>query len=107
MSMDEPISPEEPARPRLSAAAGLLLLLIRGVLLWLTIPLSVLAWPFMWPVLRRRRVNLGQFLGWVDLNLVASIERSILRPLIRAPFAWTSTLEMSNVTHRIALTDPA
>ena len=65
------------------------MLLVRGVLLWVVVPLSLILWLALWPVLRFHRVRLGQFLGWIDLNLVALIEGTILRPMLPAPFPWT------------------
>lgn len=86
---------------RVSALAGLTLLAIRGVLLWVVIPLTMLCWlpASFW--LRRRDVHLGQFLGWVDINLVACLERTALRPLFRAPVAWVPARSMPQVTHRV------
>jgi hypothetical protein len=78
---------------------------IRGLLLWAVIPLAVLSWVILLPMLRGR-AGLARFLGWVDLNLIAALERSILRPLIRDPANWVPIGELSNVRHRIRLTDP-
>ena len=66
-------------------AAGVAVLLVRGVLLWVVVPLAVASWLLLAIVLRRRGVTLGKFLGWVDLNLVAFLGRTILRPIVRAP----------------------
>lgn len=91
---------------QLPAFGGLLLLLIRGVLLWLVVPASLLWWVFAWPFLRRRQVRLSQLLGWVDLNLVAAIECTLLRPLVRSRLAWTPVSAMPTVKHRIGFLDP-
>ena len=96
----------ERSNVRLPISVALILLGIRGVLLWLVVPLSLIAWPCLWPILRRHNIRLGQFLGWVDLNLISTIEHSILRPLIKVPLPWTSTRELPNVTHRIGVLDP-
>lgn len=89
--------------PQTSLPAGLSLLVMRGVLLWLVVPAAYLTWlPIsIWP--RRRGVNLGQFLGWVDLNLVACLQRTVLRPLFRAPIDWVPVRLMPGVTHRVDL----
>lgn len=89
----------EPAQ--LSMIATLLLLIVRGLILWLVIPLTLLWWLLTWPILQKRKVSLAQLLGWVDLNLVAAIERSILRPLIRSPLPWTPVKALPDVSHRI------
>jgi hypothetical protein len=92
---------------RNSFIAGLLLLLVRGVLLWVVIPIAICAWPFVYPRLRKKGVGFGQFLGWVDLNLMASLSQTVLRPLFRAPVEWVAWREMPEVTHRVAWNDPA
>jgi len=50
---------------------GLLVLLVRGVLLWLVVPLAALVWLFVAIPLRRSGVRFLQYLGWVDLNLLS------------------------------------
>lgn len=92
---------------RVSIIAGLALLCLRGVLLWIVIPLAALAWLPVSVRLRRRGVKLGQFLGWIDLNLVAFLERTILRPLFCSPIQWTPTRAMPEVTHRVGALDLA
>jgi hypothetical protein len=57
--------------------------------------------------LRRMGVTFGGYLGWVDLNLVAALEHSILRPLFREPLSWTPVRSMPDVTHRVRWLDPA
>ncbi len=84
----------------------LALLTVRGVLLWIVIPIVFLSWLVSWPHWHRKHIQLSQLLGWSDLNLVAAIERSILRPFVTSPAQWVSYSEISNVTHEIGLTDP-
>lgn len=90
---------------RLSVAAGLGLLTIRGVLLWVVVPLSLVIWIVILPIFNRRGIKLGQFLGWIDLNLCALIEHTILRPLISSPVEWVIMEKMSSITHRIGKLD--
>lgn len=87
--------------------AGLALLCVRGVLLWIIIPLAALAWLPVAVWLRRRGVKFRQFLGWVDLNLIAFLERTVLRPLFRSPIQWTPARAMPEVTHRVDALDLA
>ncbi len=98
------MSPEGGTRQN-SVAAGVALLVLRGILLWVVVPLAALAWlvSFNW----LRGVSAGQFLGWIDLNLIAFLSRSILRPLFRAPPPWIPVSQMSRVTHRLRWIDPA
>lgn len=86
---------------RLPAVVGFVLLLLRGVLLWVIVPIGLVVWMIVGGSLRRRGVGCGQFLSWLDLNLIAMIERTVLRPLVRAPFPWTPAADLPRVTHRI------
>jgi hypothetical protein len=84
----------------------MVLLLVRGVLLWVVVPLGVLAWPVVALSFRRRGLCLGEFLGWLDLNLTSAIQRSVVRPFFDAPIPWTPFSEAAGLTHRIRLLDP-
>jgi hypothetical protein len=92
---------------RLRVVVALVLLVVRGVLLWLVVPLTVLGWLLAWPFRRRKPVHLAQLLGWMDLNLIAAIEHSILRPVISSPLQWTPLSALLTVSHRIGLLDLA
>jgi hypothetical protein len=83
------------------------LLVFRGMLLWLVLPPAVLTWLIVAPYARRRGVSLGAVLGWVDLNLVACLQRSVLRPLAVTRMPWTHLHELPYITHRVRLLDPA
>lgn len=87
--------------------AWLCLLFIRGVLLWLVVPVATIVWLFgaYWFV--RDGASLGQFLGWVDNNFLIVIERSLLRPFFEKPtHPWVPYVNIAEVTHRISLLDP-
>jgi hypothetical protein len=79
----------------------LVLLTVRGLLLWVIVPLGLLLWPFVAARLRKRGVGLGQFLGWVDLNLISAIQRSLARSLFDTPIPWLPLSAASDVSHRI------
>jgi predicted tellurium resistance membrane protein TerC len=89
-----------------SVLGGLAALLIRGVLLWLVVPLATLWWLVARAAGRTRGIPLGQFLGWIDLNLIAGIQRTIMRPFVRSPVDWVPASDMRQVTHRLRVTDP-
>ena len=95
-----------PRQPRLSFVTGLLLLLVRGVLLWLVVPVAAISWLLLWPVMKRRDVSLGSFIGWADLNLMAALERGLFGPFVKEPLGWTPWREMRDVTHRVRFGDP-
>ena len=84
--------------------AGMLLLVIRGILLWVLVPVGCVAW--LLTILWTRR-PLGEFLGWLDSNLVVLLERSVLRPFFPQPTQnWVPASRMSTVKHRIGVLDP-
>lgn len=68
-----------PSREALGAMGAIALLLVRGLLLWIMIPIGIMLWLliFGWSA----RVGLGTFLGWLDLNLVAALQRVLLHPV--------------------------
>lgn len=92
---------------RVAVVTGPILLVARGVLLWLVVPGSVLCWLAGWPYWRSRHATLGQLLGWADLNLVAGLQRGPLRPLVSNPVPWTPLRNLPQVTHRLRAVDPA
>lgn len=107
-----PKSRPEPSAPprvafRIVIPDRLALLALRGLLLWLVVPAAVLCWVPLAFWLRRKHVSFARFLGWVDLNFIAALQRSILRPLFRQPLPWTPVRSMPHVTHRVAWLDPA
>lgn len=84
-----------------SFVGGLTLLFLHGFLMWIVIPLAFFTWLPAWFWLHRRGASLGQFLGWVDLNLTACLERTILRPLFPAPLPWVPARSMVDIRHRV------
>ena len=90
---------------RIGEYAGFFLLIIRGILLWLVAPLSLLLWLIVGPLFR---IPLGPFLGWVDLNLMSAISSSVLRLWIpRAAYPSVPFGGARHVTHRMRFTDLA
>jgi hypothetical protein len=89
--------------------ALVLLLIVRGLLLWIVLPVAALAWLVRLPYafVRRRPVSIGQTLGWADLNLIASLERSLLRPLAREHSSFVRWHDAATVSHRPSLFDLA
>ena len=91
---------------RNSILGGVLILLARGLLLWVVVPVATLAWMVAFPWLHRRGVRFLQYLGWIDLNLIAFLQRFVFRPLVRWPIDFVSAREMSLVVHRLRAIDP-
>lgn len=81
----------------------LTLLAVRGILLWIFIPLGFLLWllAFSWI----SRVGLSAFLGWMDLNLLAALQRVLLRPVTKESsmprIAFVPLTRLDSVRHRI------
>ncbi len=90
-----------------TAIGGLVLLVLRGILLWIYVPLATIVWVLGSPWLVPTGATLGRFLGWVDIGVIVAMQTSILRPLYpepsleRVPFS-----EIATVTHRIGILDP-
>jgi len=88
---------------RLRFIGLVLMLLVRGVLLWVVIPASAIWWLTAIPVnalMRKQYISLGQTIGWADLNLMALLNLGRLNPFV----SWSKA---SNVEHRVSLIDPA
>ena len=99
---------DEPDREwRFGFFPAFMLVLLRGVLLWLLILLAGLVWLIGWPVWKRRNVPASQLIGWADLNLVASLQRSLFRPFVKNPAAFVPIRQVSEVTHRVLWNEPA
>ena len=98
---------KEGARSALGGISVFTLLVVRGLLLWVVIPLGFIAWLLLGWV---RGVGPGQFLGWVDLNLIAALQRLLVRrvngewPMPRVDFVPIGKLR--SVRHRVSVLDP-
>lgn len=90
----------------LGAIAALLVLTVRGALLWLLVPIGTLVWMLTLQGVGKKRVSLGAFLGWLDNNLVFTLIRGPLSPLFpSAPVKWIPASQRFTVTHRIGAGD--
>ena len=90
------------------ALSPLMILVLRGVLLWLVIPVTVVAWVVTYPVavLLGKGVRLPQVLGWADLNLIAALQRLLPARQVEARVAFVGWQQIGSVTHRIGFADP-
>lgn len=79
----------------------LVMLLLRGLLLWVVIPIAVLSWIVLGPI---TTASLGACVGWFDLNLIVFLQRVVLRPLTReSPVSWVPLSKMKTTEHRFTL----
>lgn len=85
---------------------GLLLLLIRGLALWLLIPMACLVWP-LWTALDRSGPTLGQVIGWADWNFMVAPQMTVLRPFFWKDriARWVPVRDVSRVVHRVGFFD--
>jgi hypothetical protein len=90
-------------------AGGLLLFFTRGLLLWVVVPFAMLVGLAMKPYRRLvgRPVQIRQVIGWADLNLIAALQRSVVRPLVADPAPFVPWSALDEVVHRVRLGDPA
>ena len=91
-------------RQPLEPIPAFLLPVSRGILLWILIPLGFVAWILGSPWFLLKHISLGQFLGWLDLNLCVALQRGPLRLFIAKPWlSWIPASKMHQTEHRIAL----
>jgi hypothetical protein len=98
---------QEDAIPRASGLAWVALLLVRGALLWIVVPVTALGWAVSFAWLWGSGITLAKALGWSDLNLIAAIQRTSLRPWFRRRQAWVPVGDIPTVEHRLSWLDPA
>jgi hypothetical protein len=104
----EPAETGDVSGSKSEAIAGFVLLLVRGLLLWLVIPLAFISWLLLAParaLLGRPYVAPGKVIGWADLNLIAAIGQLLVRPFGRR-VDFTPWSELMSVDHRVSLIDP-
>ena len=99
--------PEAHQRLRFPLVTGIAFLVLRGVLLWVVIPLAFV----LWVIVRlsggdRSDLSLRTVVGWADLNLCAALSRSLLRPMVIRPLEWTPWRDVESVSHRVSPLDP-
>lgn len=93
--------------PSMSGAAGACLWLLRAFLLWIYVLIAVLFWPIALILARGAKTAIPEFVGWVDLNMVAMLQRTLFRPFIKNRIAWTPFSQVADVRHRPSWFDSA
>lgn len=72
-------------------------------MLWILIPVGTVAWAFTLPW---SRCDLAIFLGWLDNNQIATLQRHVLRIGFPEPgYTWIRFRDMQTVEHRIRFGD--
>lgn len=91
-------------RDAVKELAQFVMLLVRGLLLWVVVPLAVVSWVALGPI---TTASLGACIGWFDLNLFVVLQRVVVRPLTReAASAWVPLGKMRTTEHRVSILDP-
>lgn len=93
-----------PTREALGDVSALALLLVHGISLWIIIPIGFTLWllALSWTA----RLGLGEFLGWLDLNLIAALHRAMVRPFNGSRVEFVPARLIQTVIHRIHVVDP-
>ncbi|KRE24908.1 hypothetical protein ASG80_22580 [Agromyces sp. Soil535] len=95
---------EKPARTGLAVISVFALMVVRGLLLWILNPVGFLLWLLFGWILG---VGPGQFLGWLDLNLIATLQRVLIHPINgewpMPRVAFVSIGMLRSVRHRVHL----
>jgi hypothetical protein len=92
--------------PRAGVVGSVLVLVIRGVLLWAIVPLTFAVWllTLLWSI--PRKIRFGAMLGWVDINFLMILTRGPLRFLFReSQLDWVPLRDMAAVRHRVWFSD--
>jgi hypothetical protein len=90
------------------AIALFVLLVVRGGLLWLVIPIAFLSWLVISPMrltLGKPYITAGKLIGWADLNLTAAIGQVFVRPFGQTS-DFTPWSKVLTVEHRVSIIDP-
>ena len=90
-----------PQLPNATPIGLFVLLCVRSVLLWFTVPLSFIAWlgGFFWVW---ARIPLRAFMRWADWNVGVALCRTVLRPLMRTPLPqWVRLGSATALTTRV------
>ena len=91
--------PELPART-LNLPASLFVLTARGILLWLIVPIAFTTWLFVFAWRIPSRVDLGECVGWFDLNLCAVLMLAVTSASFVGFVPWR---DMPGQMHRVKL----
>ena len=83
----------------------LLVLTLHGVIMWITVPLSCAVACLILPIWRRRGARIGEVVGWIDLNVMALIFKTIIRPLVITTPKWVSLEDAKSSGYRISILD--
>ncbi|GIT78832.1 hypothetical protein LLS1_05010 [Leifsonia sp. LS1] len=86
-------------------AGGVALGLLRSVLLWVVVPVAFLLWLvlllWLWA-----KVPLRGWIRWVDYNMIVTLCRTVLSPLMREPtLKWLPPKYINEIDTRVGYWD--
>ena len=92
--------------PTMPDVPAFILVIVRGLALYLLIPLAFVLWLVALLWIGRYSKSLPQFITWVDYNFSVSLIRGPLRPLIPKPRAeWLPLRRIKEMTARTQFFD--
>lgn len=94
-----------PSGRKVHPFSWMVLLVVHGFLIWWLVPIWFVLWLILCVWMLRKRVGLGRFLGWADINFIAFLQRVIMRPMFPNPVSWVPVRDMPEVEHRVSLLD--
>lgn len=95
----------KPPPPATGLAGGVALGLLRSVLLWVVMPLAFVVWlgGLLW---LGGRVPLRGWLRWIDYNMIVTLCRTLLWPLMDEPaMAWLGFRHIRDIDTRVSSWD--
>jgi hypothetical protein len=95
----------KPPPPETGLAGGVALGLLRSVLLWLVMPLAFIVWLlgllWLWG-----HVPLRGWLRWIDYNMIVTLCRTLLWPLMNEPkINWLEYTHVHDIDTRVGFWD--
>lgn len=99
--MNETFTPEL----RFPTFTKLLVLTLHGLIMWITVPLSYAVACLILPIWRRRGASIGEVVGWIDLNVIVLMFKSIARPLVITIPEWISLEDAKSSGYRVSILD--
>jgi hypothetical protein len=85
---------------------GIILLVVRGLALWLIVPFGFVSWLLAVPWMVSHGHSPRLWISWIDYNFCVALERGPLRPLMPRPLLdWLSIERMDELKARTGPND--
>jgi hypothetical protein len=90
---------------RFPTITKLLVLTLHGLIMWITVPLSYVVTCSTLPIWRRRGASIAEVVGWIDLNVIALMFKTVARPLVITTPKWVSLEDAKSSGFRVSILD--